>query len=363
MCSTKSKNKGGNSAMPVKRNKRGQTFYYGRVVLPDKKVKEKQFRKRSEAVKWEVAMLAEAERLQSPGTTCGQWAEQYLDHIQARKLRSYDKVQLAFQRFFLDVDPFIDVEDLTVHACRLHLDRVAREISGTAANKSKGLLTTAWTWAVMDLGIPPACPFVRVAKYKTVQREVYVPPESDFWKVYDVANEKHKLMLLTYLYTAARRDEVKRLTWDDIDLTDGLIRLWTRKRKGGWEYNWLPMAQTLRLRLAEWKLQHGQDPHVFMNQAGTDRIRSGRYFMPLLTKRADVRHFGVHAIRHLTAVTLYREGETLSTIQQILRHKNAATTEKYLRSLGVHQTTRPAMDAFDVARSARGNAPQKAENS
>lgn len=68
--------------------------------------------------------------------------------------------------------------------------------------------------------------------------------------------------------------------------------------------------------------------------------------MPNLTKRARVRHFGVHAIRHLTAVSLFQAGETVATIQQILRHENPTTTEIYLRSLGVLQVLRAALERY-----------------
>ena len=58
----------------------------------------------------------------------------------------------------------------------------------------------------------------------------------------------------------------------------------------------------------------------------TNRIR--------LTKRlcvkAEVGHFCLHAIRHLTATLLAKEGVPMKDIQAILRHKRLATTENYI---------------------------------
>ncbi len=50
------------------------------------------------------------------------------------------------------------------------------------------------------------------------------------------------------------------------------------------------------------------------------RIR--QHVMKKLCKRAGVKAFGWHAIRHLTAVILYKSGEPVSKIQKILRHQH-----------------------------------------
>jgi integrase len=58
-------------------------------------------------------------------------------------------------------------------------------------------------------------------------------------------------------------------------------------------------------------------------------------FMLRRCDRAGVKRFGFHAIRHLTASTLYRAGYPSVVIQQILRHQRATTTNAYLRSRGL----------------------------
>ena len=66
--------------------------------------------------------------------------------------------------------------------------------------------------------------------------------------------------------------------------------------------------------------------------------------MERLCKKAGVRVFGFHAIRHLTASILYREGQPVAVIQSVLRHKSPQTTTRYLQSLGLKQT-QEAMEA------------------
>lgn len=70
------------------------------------------------------------------------------------------------------------------------------------------------------------------------------------------------------------------------------------------------------------------------------------YFMKKMCKLANVRLFGFHAIRHLSATILYRSGYKVSTIQRILRHESPTTTEKYLKSLGFDEEVVEAVEIF-----------------
>jgi integrase len=60
-------------------------------------------------------------------------------------------------------------------------------------------------------------------------------------------------MLLTMLHTAGRRMEIFRITLEDLNFSTNMIRLWTRKRKGGnLETNWISMISILRKGLLKW---------------------------------------------------------------------------------------------------------------
>ena len=52
-------------------------------------------------------------------------------------------------------------------------------------------------------------------------------------------------------------------------------------------------------------------------------------------RRAGVRHFGWHTIRHLTATFMAQKDVPMEQIKQILRHKNQSTTERYIGRLGI----------------------------
>lgn len=65
--------------------------------------------------------------------------------------------------------------------------------------------------------------------------------------------------------------------------------------------------------------------------------------MRRLCKKAGVKPFGYHAIRHLTASILYKKEHSVGFIQAVLRHKSPNTTTLYLQSLGIEHV-RGGMD-------------------
>lgn len=123
------------------------------------------------------------------------------------------------------------------------------------------------------------------------------------------------------------------LRWADVDFNESRVRLWTRKRDGGLEFDWIPMTEQLADALKEQRLETGFHEFVFINRHTNKPYASASMMMKKACKRADVKRFGFHAIRHLTASILDKAGVPLATIQLILRHRSITTTAKYIHSL------------------------------
>jgi hypothetical protein len=64
----------------------------------------------------------------------------------------------------------------------------------------------------MDPPLPGPNPCL-VDKMPEERQPRYVPPEEDFWKVFEIAGGQDKVMLLAFLHSAARRGEIFRLDW------------------------------------------------------------------------------------------------------------------------------------------------------
>lgn len=167
-------------------------------------------------------------------------------------------------------------------------------------------------------------------------------------------------MLLFAYHLAARRGEIFRSKWSDIDFKNTNIRLWTRKRKGGdLEFDWIPLTKELRGILLSWWEERMSQPtidkeHIFVcpNDLPVcdfiygEPYKNRQHFMKRLCKKAKVKPFGFHAIRHLSATVQYHNGKDLNWLQAFLRHKNATTTEKYLKKLGLKPLSNGLEEGF-----------------
>jgi integrase len=173
-----------------------------------------------------------------------------------------------------------------------------------------------------------------VDRFAEQRQRRYIPPISDFWKVYEAAETKQdRFMLLAYLHTAARRAELFRLCWTDVDFNRGELVLSTRKRMdGSLEYDELPMTDDLYAALLEHKLSSSSS-RVFVNPVTNCAFAERKLWMRGLCKKAGVKPFGLHSIRHLTASILAAAGVSSMDIQAVLRHRKLTTTERYLHRI------------------------------
>ena len=315
--------------------------------------KEKSFDSKKEALEWEAEMRRKPveEWKGKTDTVClADWAQAYLDFAEAQfSPKTYEEKKSLFRCFFKEVDPALSVEELNKPKVLAYITKQEKKRSGNAANKDRKNLVAAWNWGIEYLDPPLSQPNpCLVKRMPEVRHPRYIPPEKDFWQVYEVAQGQDRIMLLTFLHLAPRRGECFRLMIPDLDFDNERVRLWTRKREdGNFECDWLPMTKELNDALLWWLKNRPikDSPYVFLCLDETPFCRGDygkpfRYrlqFMRRLCDKAGVKRFGFHAIRHLSAITLYKLGYGVDTIQRILRHKSPRTTETYLKNIGLGQ--------------------------
>jgi integrase len=152
--------------------------------------------------------------------------------------------------------------------------------------------------------------------------------------------------------------EVNRLSWDDVDLQNQSVTLYTRKKKGGHlTPRRVPMTQKLHeILMRRYENRNPDKPWVFWHRYWSrqhGRFVEGPYgdrkkLMKRLCEKAGVRYFRFHPIRHSGASIMDGNGVPLGAIQRILGHENRKTTEIYLHSMG--DSERDAMRVFEQAR-------------
>lgn len=266
----------------------------------------------------------------------GEWAVKYLNFSKSKHSeKTYQEKRRCLKRFFTCFSKEMSVEDIDIYPILTFLQEQNDNRSGNAANKDRKHLIAAWNWGVKYLSIPTTNHFATVDRFPETRKPRYVPPLKDFWKAYDAAHtDQDRTMLLCYLHLAARRSEVFDLIWNDIDFNEGQVRLYSQKNKdGSREASWLPMSNELHSELHSMKNGSAGNDFVFLDPQTGFRYYQRRHWMKNICRRAGVKHFGMHAIRHMTASILAQAGAPMIEIQTILRHGNLRTTEIYIRKL------------------------------
>jgi integrase len=186
----------------------------------------------------------------------------------------------------------------------------------------------------------------------------YVPPPEDIDKLIGMAKPDVQDYLWLLRDTFARVGEVNRLTWDDVNLQQKYVVLYTRKKRGGHlTPRKVPMTQKvfeiLSRRFSE---RDKERPWVFWHsyvngkdgQRKVGPFKDRREVLKNLIAKAGVRQFGFHALRHAGASLMDSCNIPLGSIQRILGHENRITTEIYLHS--VNQSEFVAMAIYERVR-------------
>lgn len=179
------------------------------------------------------------------------WGNDYLSHAQQTMSRqTYVEKQLVMREFFdfCGKAGITALDEISSSRAYRFLARIYAARGGNVANKYRKNLLAAWTWGLDFVEDFPqiAAPFRKIPPFAVSRRERYVPPEEDIIKVLHQARGQDLIMLLTLFYTGARRGEVFRLTWQDVNLTEGKIRLLDHKAGSGKErVRWLKLHPEL----------------------------------------------------------------------------------------------------------------------
>jgi integrase len=218
---------------------------------------------------------------------------------------------------------------------------------------------------------------------RLTKRRRYVPPAEDILKLLKASAEpekkkhrkkadKRKSMkgrtegqgsedslndfcyLVVMIFTLGRMGEINRLEWPDVHFDPAFLTLYTRKKKGG---NLTPRdIHMLGLACAALRyLFEKRDPSVswvFHHRYWSrkeKRFVVGPYkdrkkLMKTLCRKAQIRYFRYHSLRHFGASLMAHLGVALTEIQKILGHESLSTTEEYIQSLV--GADRRAMETF-----------------
>ncbi len=132
-------------------------------------------------------------------------------------------------------------------------------------------------------------------------------------------------IVICALNTGMRKGEILKLTWEDVDLEQRLIRVQHTKSR---RTRYIPINSVLFAELETLPKIKGV-PFVFVNPVTKDRWCDEKIAWKYAIRKSKVAHFRFHDLRHTFASRLVQAGVQLKAVQELLGHASIEMTMRY----------------------------------
>ncbi len=288
-----------------------------------KRYREGGFQTRKEAVEEEAKARATARKINMDFLKL---CTSRLEDIETRRSKGhFERNKLIFEdlmkRWAVKSEvTMIDVEDLL---------QVISKVSKHKANRYLAMIKALFRHGIKRK-LVDYDPTIGIDKFGIKKEPKYIPLQEDVEKVLSLATEEYRFYLIAIIHTAGRMREINKLKWEDVNLNEDYLILRTRKAKNSdVAERKVPLTRTLKA-ILEALPRRGE--YVFSHQDGTRYDNRIRYIRSLC-KKAGVKRFTFHNLRHFSASKLANLGVAITDIQEILGHTRPTTTDNYLQTI------------------------------
>ncbi len=238
-----------------------------------------------------------------------------------------------FERNRLFIENLIAIwatkREITREDVKEYLERVAAE-SKERANRVLALMRALFSHGIKQ-GLIDYNPVKGFEKYGVERKLKYIPPREDVSAILKAATDEERFYITALLHTMARMREIHRLKWEDVNLKENYLILKTRKAKSSnVSIRRVPLTATLREILENLPRE---SEYVFTNRRKGSRYDNRIKLIKSLCRRAGVKEFSAHNLRHFGASILADRNVPLSDIQALLGHTRVTTTATYIQSI------------------------------
>jgi integrase len=146
--------------------------------------------------------------------------------------------------------------------------------------------------------------------------------------------DKHlRPIVITALNTGMRKGEILGLRWESVDLRHGFILL--EQTKNG-ERREIPINDSMRSTFQN-VIRRLDVPCVFHDPATGKPYQDVKRSFKTALKRAEIKNFHFHDLRHTFASHLVMAGVDIATVKELLGHKTLTMTLRYAHLAPAHK--------------------------
>jgi len=279
--------------------------------------------------------------------TLADFAPEYLQYMETRgRSKNYVRLHKLFLDRYLIAEFGADrLSDIKPGAIEKYMDKrlVALTPRGTKTSPATVFQELMCLSALFEQAI------VRGHATTNPVRRVEKPKSKNLIERYLETKEEEALLaraplplqplIQTALHTGLRKGELINLTWPDVDLEENRIFVRPKEDKAGGVEAWAPKRNKARAvpinsdlrKILEAIPRSLVSPYVFVNP------ETGKLWHEIdlnlawyaTLKKAGIKGFRFHDMRHTFASRLVQAGVSLKTVAQLLGHSSVVVTERY----------------------------------
>ncbi|MGH8070664.1 MAG: tyrosine-type recombinase/integrase [Candidatus Entotheonellia bacterium] len=286
-------------------------------IGPDKKLAETVLKKR----KVEIAEGKYLDKRTIPRCTVAELGRLYLEWARVNH-RGYASTRSRVEHLRDTFGP-LQLRELTPMVIDAYVSQRTTIRTSATVNREVQILHHMFVKA-LEWGKALENPIRHQKRLRVNNRRLRYLSQEEITRLFSAADDFLRPIVLAALHTGLRRGALLALTWQDIDLQQGVIRVAQTKNGERLE---LPMTETLRITLQQLPRRLASD-YVFPGKTGQGLVDIRKRFHRAL-REAGIERFVFHDLRHTFASHLVMAGVDLLTVKEFLGHKDIKMTLRY----------------------------------
>ncbi len=259
-------------------------------------------------------------------TTFSELSKLYLEYINGR-LRSYPSQKVLIKKL-LQTFGNIKLNAINISLIeKMQSNIIANDLSAAYANRLTATIKRMFAKA-LDWNLISENGLKEIRRVKLLKGEIkrlrYLSDDEANWLVSN-CEPYLRPIVMTALNTGMRKSEILHLTWDRVDLKNRIILL--DKTKNG-ERREIPVNDTLFNALS-CIVRNLKTDYVFYNPDTLKPFYDIKKSWQRALAKTHILDFRFHDLRHTFASSLVMKGVDLTTVKELLGHKDVKMTLRY----------------------------------
>jgi integrase len=292
---------------------------------PDRRLSEKIYAKvKTQLVEGKWFDLDEA-----ASRTSGELIERYLRERSTHKSPASQNRDKSCFKHILNFFGNCPLADITPRAVNEYKNMRLNQVDPQSVVKELGVLRNAFNVAIKEWEWVKDNPLAHISMPKVPPGRVRFITSEEVERLIEFADDWFKPVLIVAIHTGLRQGNIITLTWDKINLFQHMLLFDAKEMKND-EGLCIPMSDTLFETLKDlYKVRHVNSSLVFMRNGKPLYQTALNRALEKACKKAGIKDFRFHDLRHTFASLLIQSGVDLYTVQKLLGHKDSRMTQRY----------------------------------